>query len=148
MNKNYYPPMHTAEHILNQTMVRKFNIDRSFSNHIERKKSKCDYYFDRDLTDFEIKEIEDKTNEIIDQRLNVTEQHINREEAEKLFNLHNLPEDAGNRIRVIKIGEYDSCPCSGSHVKNTGEIGKIKIISRSFANKILRIRFRLISTDI
>jgi len=148
MNKNYHPPMHTAEHILNQTMVRKFNIDRSFSNHIERKKSKCDYYFNRDLTDVEINEIEDKINEIITQRLNVTEHYINREEAEKIFNLYKLPEDAGNRIRVIKIGDYDSCPCSGSHVNNTSEIGRLKIISRSFANKILRIRFKLISTVI
>ena len=148
MNKDYFPPMHTAEHILNQTMVRKFNIDRSFSNHIERKKSKCDYYFSRDLTDDEVKEIEEKINEIINQQLNVTEHYINREEAEEILNLNKLPEDAGDRIRVIKIGDYDSCPCSGSHVNNTSEIGRFKIISRSFADNVLRIRFKLISTVI
>ena len=148
MNKNYFPPMHTAEHILNQTMVRKFNIDRSFSNHIERKKSKCDYYFSRDLTDDEVKEIEEKINEIINQQLNVTEHYINREEAEEKLNLNKLPEDAGDRIRVIKIGDYDSCPCSGNHVNNTSEIGRFKIISRSFADNVLRIRFKLISTVI
>ena len=148
MNKDYFPPMHTAEHILNQTMVRKFNIDRSFSNHIERKKSKCDYYFSRDLTDDEVKEIEEKINEIINQQLNVTEHYINREEAEEILNLNKLPEDAGDRIRVIKIGDYDSCPCSGNHVNNTSEIGRFKIISRSFADNVLRIRFKLISTVI
>ena len=36
-------PMHTAEHILNQTMVRMFGCERSRNAHIERKKSKCDY---------------------------------------------------------------------------------------------------------
>ena len=36
-------PMHTAEHILNQTMVRMFGCPRSKNAHIERKKSKCDY---------------------------------------------------------------------------------------------------------
>lgn len=36
-NKDYNPEMHSAEHILNQTMVRMFNKGRSFSNHIEKK---------------------------------------------------------------------------------------------------------------
>jgi Ser-tRNA(Ala) deacylase AlaX len=46
LNEHYkteYPPMHTAEHILNQTMVRMFGCARSRNTHIERKKSKCDY---------------------------------------------------------------------------------------------------------
>ena len=42
-NKEEYPPMHTAEHILNATMVRLFGCPRSRNAHIERKKSKCDY---------------------------------------------------------------------------------------------------------
>lgn len=37
-NKAEYPPMHTAEHILNQTMVRMFGCPRSKNAHIERKK--------------------------------------------------------------------------------------------------------------
>jgi len=38
--KSYYEPMHTAEHILNQTMVRMFGCSRSVNAHIEKKKSK------------------------------------------------------------------------------------------------------------
>ena len=45
-NKEEYPPMHTAEHILNGTMVRMFGCTRSRNAHIERKKSKCDYLLD------------------------------------------------------------------------------------------------------
>ena len=63
--KDYNEPMHTAEHILNQTMIRMFQCNRSFSNHIERKKSKCDYYFHRPLNAIEIQLIEQKVNEII-----------------------------------------------------------------------------------
>ena len=37
-NKAEYPPMHTCEHILNQTMVRMFGCERSRNAHIERKK--------------------------------------------------------------------------------------------------------------
>ena len=36
-------PIHTAEHILNRTMVNMFGCPRSRNAHIERKKSKCDY---------------------------------------------------------------------------------------------------------
>jgi Ser-tRNA(Ala) deacylase AlaX len=143
-NKQYHPQMHSAEHILNQTMVRMFKCNRSFSNHIEKKKSKCDYYFERDLTEAEIKEVENKVNEIINEDLSVEECFYSKEKASTAFNLSKLPEDAGDVIRVIKIGDYDSCPCSGLHVKRTREIGTFKIISTSFGEGVLRIRFKLL----
>jgi misacylated tRNA(Ala) deacylase len=142
-NKDYNPEMHSAEHILNQTMVRLFNKGRSFSNHIEKKKSKCDYHFDRNLTDEEIKQINKKVNEIILQDLPVTEEFLHREEALKNFKLSQLPEDAGDTIRIIKIGDYDACPCSGVHVNSTKEIGKFQIISSGYEDGVLRVRFKL-----
>lgn len=36
-NKQEYPPMHTAEHLLNSQMVKYFHCERSFSAHIEKK---------------------------------------------------------------------------------------------------------------
>lgn len=143
MNKDYDPRMHSAEHILNQTMVRMFNRGRSFSAHIEKKKSKCDYYFDRELTQVELAEIESRVNEIINQNLLVTENFLPREEAIKNFSLDKLPDQAGNNIRIIKIGDYDACPCIGKHVTSTKEIGNFKIISSSFGNGVLRLRFKL-----
>jgi len=143
-NKQYHPQMHSAEHILNQTMVRMFGCNRSFSNHIEKKKSKCDYYFESDLTQAEISELERQVNEVIQSNLEVAEEFYSRVEAVKEFNLTKLPDDAGETIRVIKIGNYDACPCSGLHVSNTKEIGKFKIISTSFEDGVLRIRFKLI----
>ena len=142
-SKNYHTPMHTAEHILNQTMVRMFGIERSFSNHIERQKSKCDYHFNRALTENEIAEINLKVNEIILKHLDVNEEFINRIEAEKIFNLDKLPDQAGDTIRIIKVGDYDTCLCSGSHVKNTFEIGVFAISTTSFDNGVLRIRYKL-----
>ena len=142
-NKEYHPPMHSAEHILNQTMVRMFNKGRSFSNHIEKKKSKCDYYFDRNLTKEEIETINKKVNEVIQQNLPVKEEFLSREEALKNYKLSQLPEDAGDVIRIIKVGDYDACPCSGVHVSNTKQIGIFKIISTSCEDGILRIRFKL-----
>jgi Ser-tRNA(Ala) deacylase AlaX len=135
--------MHSAEHILNQTMVRMFNCGRSFSNHIEKKKSKCDYHFNRSLTNDEIVEIVRRVNEVISNNLNVVEEFYSREEAETKFNLSRLPDDAGDEIRVIRIGNYDVCPCSGMHVAKTKEIGSFKIISTDFSGGTLRIRFKL-----
>lgn len=142
-NKDYNPEMHSAEHILNQTMVRMFNRGRSFSNHIEKKKSKCDYHFDRNLTGEEITAINKKVNEIILQDLPVTEEFLHRDEAIKNYKLSQLPEDAGEIIRIIKIGDYDACPCSGVHVSSTKEIGKFQLISTSFEEGVLRVRFKL-----
>ncbi len=141
--KQYNPQMHSAEHILNQTMVRIFNCGRSFSNHIEKKKSKCDYHFDRNLSEEEITLVNNKVNEIIQQDLMVKEEFYTKDEARKKFNLSKLPEDAGEKVRVIKIGEYDACPCSGLHVTHTKEIGSFKIISTDFKEDVLRIRFKL-----
>jgi len=143
MNKDYNPRMHSAEHILNQTMVRMFNKGRSFSAHIEKKKSKCDYHFDRELTQAELTEIESKVNEIIILNLPVIENFLPRGEALKSFSLDKLPDQAGDNIRIIRIGDYDSCPCIGKHVTSTKEIGGFKIISSGFENGVLRIRFKL-----
>jgi misacylated tRNA(Ala) deacylase len=144
-NKHYNPQMHSAEHILNQTMVRMFNCGRSFSNHIEKKKSKCDYRFDRNITEEEINLINQKVNEVIQQDLNVVEEFYQKDEAIKLFNLSRLPDDAGDKVRVIKIGEYDACPCSGLHVTSTKEIGSFNIFSSDFKDGVLRIRFKLLN---
>ena len=142
--KQYNPQMHSAEHILNQTMVRMFNCGRSFSNHIEKKKSKCDYHFERALTDEEIVDIQDKVNNIIQKDMPVVEDFISRDDAEQSYNLSKLPDGAGNSIRIIKIGDYDACPCSGQHITHTKEIGKFNIISTNFENGVLRIRFKLL----
>ena len=137
------PRMHSAEHILNQTMVRMFNCSRCFRAHIEKKKSKCDYHFDRPLTDKEIGDIESKVNQVIESDLPVVEEFLSREEAQAQFNLDRLPEEAGDRIRIITVGDYDACPCMGPHVKSTREIGGFRILSSSFEDGVLRIRFKL-----
>ena len=76
--KQYDPRMHTAEHILNQTMVRMFGCGRSFNSHIERKKSKCDYKVGREFTAEDVKLIEDKVNSIISSNFDVTESFVTK----------------------------------------------------------------------
>ncbi len=141
--KNYDPRMHTAEHILNQTMVRMFGCTRSRNSHIERKKSKCDYQIDSAPTLSQIEEIEHQVNGIIGSNLNVIEDSVPKTEAGKFLDLTKLPADAPDTIRVINVGDYDACACIGPHVNNTAEIGEFKIISHSYEQGTLRLRFKL-----
>lgn len=141
--KHYDPKMHTAEHILNQTMVRMFNCGRSFNSHIERKKSKCDYRIDHNLSEEEVKAIEDKVNQVINSKVNVTEGFVSKVEAASFLDLKKLPADAPDTIRVIRVGDYDACACIGPHVSNTSEIGVFSIISSDYIDGIVRLRFKL-----
>ncbi len=143
LEKQFDPRMHSAEHIVNQTMNRMFRSGRCFSAHIERKKSKLDYHFDRALSQEEVDELARQVNDIIQADLPVTEEFVPRDEAERQYNLERLPEDAGDDIRIIRIGDYDACPCIGPHVKSTGEIGAFRVVSTSFEEGILRIRYKL-----
>jgi len=99
---------------------------------------------DRNLIKEEIEQINKKVNEVIQKDLSVTEEFLHRNEALESFKLSQLPEDAGDTIRIIKIGDYDACPCSGMHVKSSKEIGKFQIISTGFENGVLRVRFKLL----
>ena len=143
MDKTADIRMHSAEHILNQTMDRIYGCGRCFNAHVEKKKSKCDYRFNHALTEKETKSIESKVNDVIQEDLPVSEAYLSRIEAEDRYNLGKVPESAGDRIRIVKIGDYDACPCIGPHVQNTSEIGRFHIVSTDFKKGVLRIRYRL-----
>ena len=142
-NKAEYPPMHTVEHILNQTMVRIFGCGRSRNAHIERKKSKCDYTLPCAPSEEQIAAIEQQVNDVISQNLPVTIEFVTRENVPDGVDLSKLPADASETQRIVRVGDYDVCACIGTHVENTSEIGRFRIISHTFENGTLRLRFKL-----
>ena len=153
-NKEEYPPMHTAEHILNQTMVRMFGCERSRNAHIERKKSKCDYRLPQQPTPEQVAELERRVNEIIAQNLPVTYDFVPRDEVPPEVDLGKLPDDASSTLRLVRIGDYDLCACVGTHVANTFEIGTFRIISHDFTPApegeslgTWRLRFKLLENQ-
>ena len=143
-NKAEFPPMHTAEHILNGTMVKMFGCPRSRNAHIERKKSKADYELAQAPTEEQVREIENRVNEQIARNLDVTIEFMTREEAALLVDLSKLPVDASDTLSIVRIGDYDNCACIGAHVKNTCEIGTFKIISHSYADGVWRLRWKVV----
>lgn len=142
-NKMEYPPMHTAEHILNQTMVRMFGCPRSKNAHIERKKSKCDYLLTEQPSAEMMAEVEGRVNEVIDRHLPVTVEFMSGEDAASLVDLSKLPEEVSETLRIIRIGDYDACACIGTHVSNTSEIGHFKMLNYDYGDGRLRMRFKL-----
>ena len=143
-NKVEAPNMHTTEHILNQTMVRMFGCKRSKNAHIERKKSKCDYQLPQAPTEQQIAEIEERVNNIIASNLPVTTEYTTLDKLPPEVETEKLPNDVSKTIRLVRIGDYDLCACVGLHVENTSEIGLFKIISYTWENGTLRLRFKLL----
>ena len=142
-NKQEYPPAHSAEHILNQAMVRMFGCSRSRVNHIERKKSKCNYALATCPTEEQIREVEAEVNRIIQADLPVTSRYVTRDEVPNSIDLSKLPTDASETLRLVYIGDYDVCPCLGAHVERTSEIGSFRISSTSYNDRNFRIVFRV-----
>ena len=143
-NKAEYEPAHTAEHLLNATMVKMFGCPRSRNAHVEKKKSKCDYLLDAEPTAEQVAEIEAKINEVIAQNLDVTIGVVSRSEAAGRVDLSKLPEDASETLRIVRIGDYDACACIGAHVQNTREVGTFKVISHSYENGVWRLRWKVV----
>lgn len=157
-NKDEFPPAHTAEHLLNQLMMRMFGCERSNNAHIERKKSKISYILDHKPDRKEEREIERQMNELIEQDLTVTFQFVTRAELEGIImeaeedspesrmDLERLPTDASDTIRLVRIGDYDVCPCIGKHVRSTSQIGRFEMLGTNWDNDRMafRIRYKIV----
>lgn len=144
-NKEEFPPMHTAEHIINRAMINIFGCGRSVSAHIERKKSKLDYSLPQAPTEQQITQLLSEVNNVIGRHLPVTYEVITQAEAQSRFNLQRLPDDASDAVRVVRVGDYDECLCIGLHVNNTSEIGHVVFLSNDYdaQRQIWRLRFKL-----
>ncbi|MBR6841004.1 MAG: hypothetical protein IKM77_01710 [Prevotella sp.] len=145
-NKDEYPPSHTAEHLLNQTMIRIFGCGRSYNAHVERKKSKMSFHLDQKPTRQEEKEIERTMNDLIQQDLPVTFEYVTRDELPEGVTLDRLPDDASETIRLVRIGDYDVCPCIGKHVRSTGQIGRFEMLGTNWDEHehSFRVRFKIV----
>jgi misacylated tRNA(Ala) deacylase len=97
-----------------------------------------------------IAQLESKVNEILATGASVEIRTENRTELEKNIdvqraNLDLLPKSV-QELRVVKVEEYDVCPCAGTHVRSLSEIGKIKVVKKENKGKDReRITYELVS---
>jgi len=146
-NKEEFPPAHTAEHLLNQVMIRMFGCERSYNAHIERKKSKMSFHLAQKPSKQEEKEIEREMVRLIAEDLPVTFEYVTRDEIPAEVKLDRLPDDASETLRLVRIGDYDVCPCIGKHVRSTAQIGHFEMLGTNWDEHehSFRVRFKIIS---
>ena len=135
--------MHSAEHLLNGEMARRYGCGRAFSAHVERKKSKLDYHLPESLPEGDIRSIEAYVNAAVEADVQVWDELITQAEAMERFDMSRLPEGASEMVRVVHIGHYDQCLCAGAHVAHTAEIGRFRITSTRWQDGVQRIVFKL-----
>ena len=145
-NKEEFPPAHTAEHLLNQVMIRLFGCERSYNAHIERKKSKMSFHLDHKPTLQEEKEIEREMLRLIAEDLPVTYEVVGRNNLPEGIDVNRLPSDVSDSIRLVRIGNYDVCPCIGKHVRSTEQIGRFEMLGTNWdeQERSFRVRFKIV----
>ena len=145
-NKEEFPPAHTAEHLLNQTMIRMFGCGRSFNAHVERKKSKMSFHLDQKPSRQDEREIENRMNELIAQDLPVTFEYATIDNLPPEVSADRLPSDVSDTIRLVRIGDYDVCPCIGKHVRSTSQIGRFELLGTNWDehDHSFRVRFKIV----
>lgn len=135
---------HTAMHAISAVVWREYQAQVTGGN-FEPLKGRLDFEFET-LTAAMTSEIEDKVNAEISKGLDISAEILPRKEAEKIPDLIrtkvNLLPPNLTEIRVVSIDGLDVQADGGTHVKNTSEIGTVKIVgykSKGRINKRVKI---------
>lgn len=129
--------MHTAQHVISGVVYDLYNA-RTVGNQIHADYSRVDFY-PISLADEDLKKIEDASNEVIQRNSQVKIYEEERDSLEKRTdplrsNLDLIPSSIKN-LRIVEIEGFDVCPCAGTHVKTTEELGRLKIIKKENKGK-------------
>ena len=129
--------MHTAQHLVSGVVFDDYQAI-TVGNQIHANSSRIDFqpfHPDEDM----LKDIESKVNAIISKKLDVRITTMSREEADQRMdegrtNMSLLPKFV-KELRIVEVIDFDVCPCAGTHIKNIGEIGGIKIVGKKNKGK-------------
>ena len=132
---------HTATHLLHQALRDVLgNSVRQEGSNITGERLRFDFSYNRKPTDSEIKKVETIINQKIKEALPVHFEIMKREKAEKIGALSFFREKYGSEVKVYFVGDYSKEFCGGPHVKNTSEIGPVKIIRlKKIGSNLMRI---------
>lgn len=114
---------HTAEHIVSGIIHSLYGLD-NVGFHLGRDYVTFD--FNGALTREMLDRVEDLANEVVSRNIPVVAYFPTAEELSVLEYRSKL--DLSENVRIVTIGDCDSCACCAPHVLNTGEVGLIKLL--------------------
>ncbi|MBA4389573.1 MAG: alanine--tRNA ligase [Syntrophus sp. (in: bacteria)] len=132
---------HTATHLLHYALrtVLGDHVKQSGSL-VDKDRFRFDFTHFEGMDDAQIARVEDIVNEKVMDCIIVTVEEKDREDAIRDGATALFEEKYGDKVRVIKIGDFSMELCGGTHIGNTGEIGSFSIISEgSLASGVRRI---------
>lgn len=121
---------HTATHLLDQALRNVLGgHTQQAGSLVEQHYLRFDFNHFGQVTEQDLKAVEDMVNEQIWKEIPVTTVETDLEAAKKMDAIALFSDKYGDKVRVVKIGDYNTEFCGGDHVKNTNEIGLFKIVS-------------------
>jgi alanyl-tRNA synthetase len=128
---------HTGQHILSRAFIEVAAAD-TVSSRLGEVESTIELSLES-LDDAVMRSVEELANDIIRQNQPVKIEYYERE-ALKNFLVRKIPEREG-KFRIVQVGEFDYTACGGTHCRNAGEVGMVKIIGQEKLRGHLRVIF-------
>lgn len=123
---------HTATHLLDQALRNVLGgHTQQAGSLVEQHYLRFDFNHFGQVTADDLQKVEDMVNEQIWREIPVTTVETDLESAKEMGAIALFSDKYGDRVRVVKIGDFNTEFCGGDHVKNTNELGLFKIVSEA-----------------
>ncbi len=123
---------HSATHLLQKALrtVLGEHVEQAGS-YVDAARLRFDFTHFSAMTAEELQKVEDLVNQEIRENLPVVTQEMGLEEAKKSGAMALFGEKYGEVVRVVKMGDFSTELCGGTHISNTGVISNFKILSET-----------------
>ena len=132
-NRHAIEANHTVTHLLHHVLQEKFGASvTQKGSMVAADKMRFDIAYPKQISEPEIRDLENAVNRLIRANLPVHTNIMNQEDAIKAGAMALFGEKYGDEVRVVCVGDGVSMElCGGTHVKQTGSIGYFNIVSES-----------------